>query len=220
MPFWTLLGLFVLWRYYANKSADEGDFTPERQAVYDVAMNLTQNPEKLRVLANAFENAGLVAQAKALRKRASLPNVSKDVQAQRQRAMKAALSSTDPKAVRDLADAFEAEGLGRAAGMLREYATGLAQALEVPPVRVTPPAATPPDEQLQHPEHQVPPTQAGMNMAAPFPPAAVPAPVPPAPHGEGGDFGVGTVIPSQYPHPLAPDTPPEIPDHDVPPIPR
>jgi|ERR1700690_3244155 len=217
MALWLPLGLFILWRYYAHKTND-GDLTPERQAVYSMAMSFEKDPERLNTLSDAFRKAGLYEQARALANRAKLPTLPANVQLARAQALKAALSSTDPTAVRGLALVFESQGAGASAGFLRDYAQGLEQSLSIPPVQLTPsnPPAPHPDDQLQHPEAQAPATQAGQMMQAPVPLAATPAPVPPMPHGEGfgggptdgGDFGVGTVIPSQYPHPTPPPPPP------------
>jgi hypothetical protein len=229
MPIWIPIGLFLVWRYYANKDAQSGDFTPERAAVYAMAMKFAKDPSKLVMLADAFDAAGLPDQARALRKRSKLPSLPANVQAARQQAMRDALSSMDPEHVKKLAKAFEAEGLGQAAAILKDYASGLESAAEIHPVQLTPmnPAATPPDQQLPHPEAQVPPTQAGQNMEAPVPLEATPGPIPPMPHGEMGggsgpsDFGLGTIIPSQYPGPLHPDDPGPVPEHEPPPpIPR
>jgi hypothetical protein len=179
-----------------------------------MAMKFAKDPSKLVVLADAFDAAGLHEQARALRKRSKLPSLPANVQAARQKAMRDALSSMDPDHVKALAKAFEMEGLGSAAAILKDYAAGLESAAEIHPVALTlmNPAAVPPDQQLAHPESQVPPTQAGEMMAAPVPLEATPAPVPPMPHGEGfgsgggpSEFGIGTIIPSQYPHPMGPD---------------
>lgn len=217
MALWLPLGLFILWRYYAHKT-NVGDLTPERQAVYSMAISFEKDPERLNRLADAFKEAGLFEQARALRNRAKLPTVPANVQLARAAALKQALSSTDPVAIRGLALVFESQGAGASAGILRDYAQGLEQALPIPPVQLTPsnPPAQHPEEQLQHPEGQAPATQAGQMMQAPVPLEATAAPVPPMPHGEGfggpppagGDFGVGTVIPSQYPHPTPPPPPP------------
>jgi hypothetical protein len=219
MALWIPVGLFILWRYYVNKAALSGELTPERQAAYTMAMSFARDPDKLRVLADAFDDAGLKEQARSLRKRAALPTLPKNVQEARAKALKAALSSVDVKAIRALADVFESQGMGASASMLRDYAQGLEQAENIHPVQLTPqnPPATPPEEQLPHPEHQVPPTEAGQNMAAPVPMDATPAPVPPMPHGE---FGLGTVIPSTYPAPMQPDVPGPIEEHIPPPIQR
>jgi hypothetical protein len=222
---WLPLGLFILWRYYAHKT-NVGELTPERQAVYSMAMSFEQNPERLTALADAFKSAGLFEQARALRNRAKLPTLPANVQLARAQALKAALSSTDPVAIRGLALVFESQGAGASAGILRDYAQGLEQSLAIPPVQMTPqnPPAPHPQDQQRPPEAQAPATQAGQMMEAPVPLEAIPAPVPPMPdlrsapmpHGEGfggaptasGDFGVGTVIPSQYPHPTPPPPPP------------
>src|SRR6202142_4279559 len=208
MALWLPLGLFILWRYYAHKTND-GDLTPERQAVYSMAMSFEKDPERLNTLSDAFRKAGLYEQARALANRAKLPTLPANVQLARAQALKAALSSTDPTAVRGLALVFRAQGQGLSAGFCVTTRQGSKNPIPNPP-------APHPDDQLQHPEAQAPATQAGQMMQAPVPLAATPAPVPPMPHGEGfgggptdgGDFGVGTVIPSQYPHPTPPPPPP------------
>jgi hypothetical protein len=217
MALWLPLGLFILWRYYAHKT-NVGELTPERQAVYSMAMSFERDPERLNTLANAFKEAGLFEQARALRNRAKLPTLPANVQLARTAALKAALNSTDPASIRGLALVFESQGAGASAGILRDYAQGLEQSLAIPPVQMTPhnPPAPHPDDLQRPPEAQAPATQAGQMMEAPVPLEAIPAPVPPMPHGEGfggpppagGDFGVGTVIPSQYPHPTPPPPPP------------
>jgi hypothetical protein len=229
MPLWIPIGLFLVWRYYANAHANTGDFTPERAAVYAMAMKFAKDPSKLQTLADAFDDAGLHDQARALRKRSKLPSLPANVQAARQKAMREALASTDAEHVKKLAAAFEQEGLGAAAAILKDYASGLESAQDIHPVQLTPhnPAAPPPDQQLRPPEAQAPPTQAGQMTEAPVPLEATPAPVPPMPHGEGfgseggpSEFGIGTIIPSQYPGPLHPDDPGPVPEHEPPPMPR
>jgi hypothetical protein len=207
MALWLPLGLFVLWRYFVHQK-NTGDLTPERQAVYSTAMTFVKDPEKLETLAQAFSDTGLPEQARALRNRSRLPTLPENVKLARAQALKAALSSTDPVAIKALAKVFESQGMGAAAGMLKDYAQGLDQMMNVPPVQLTPanPPAPHPEDQLPHPESQVPPTQAGEHMGAPVPLAATAAPVPPmphegaaSPHGEGfgsgpsdggGDFGL------------------------------
>ena len=206
MGIWLPIALLLLWRYYANKN-NPTDLTPERQAVYSMAMTFTKDPQRLEILAKAFSDAGLTEQAKALRNRSRLPTLPENVKAARAQALKAALSSTDPVAIKALAKVFESQGMGAAANMLKDYAQGLDQMMNVPPVQLTPqnPPAPHPEDQLPHPEAQAPDTQAGQMMEAPVPLAATAAPVPPmphegvpSPHGEGfgsgppdggGDFG-------------------------------
>ena len=43
MALWLPLGLFILWRYYAHKT-NVGDLTPERQAVYSMAISFEKDP--------------------------------------------------------------------------------------------------------------------------------------------------------------------------------
>jgi hypothetical protein len=179
---WILipLGLIVWWRYSVHKH-NTGDLTPERQAAYTLAMTFARDPGKLSVLAQAFDDTGLHEQARALRKRAGLSGLPKHTKEMRQKAFKMAFSSTDSKTVLELAAVFEAEGMGSAAQMLKDYASGLEQSLAIPPVILQVPPETHPNDQLQHPESQAPNTQAGAHMEAPVPPEATSGPVPPVP---------------------------------------
>jgi hypothetical protein len=188
VPF--LIGGFLLWRFFVNKN-NPTVLTPERQAVYSMAMAFQQDPKKLLALADAFDKVGHGEQAKALRKRAALPTLPANVQAARQKAFKNALNSHDPKTIHSLADVFESQGMGRAAGMLRDYAEGLDTADGVRPVKLPPipppepmppPATTPPNAQgMPNPTSQVPPSAVGPLVGPPLPEASHEAPVPPPP---------------------------------------
>ena len=99
--------------------------TPERKIVYDTAMAQVKEPEKLRALADAFEKEGLLAEAEMLRKRAGLRELPADVKEDRKDAFRRGMSSLDPAAVLNLANAFDKEGATGAADALRKYAATL-----------------------------------------------------------------------------------------------
>lgn len=214
----VLVGGFLLWRFFVNKN-NPSVLTPERQAIYNMAMSFTQDPTKLHALATAYEKVGHTTQANALRKRASLPTLPENIKAARQRAFKTALGSSDPDAINSLADVFESEGMGRSAGMLRDYAAGLDAADGVRPVKLppmpqqgatSPPSVTPPNAQgMVNPASQVPPTTVGPLVGPPLPAESHEQAVPPPPN-MNGEFGIGTVIPSQGgpQGPVSPDGPP------------
>lgn len=199
--FWLIpIGLFVWWRYLVNVK-NTGDLTPERQAAYALAMSYSRDPDKILVLAKAFDDSGLHEQARALRKRASLPTLPKNAKAARAKAFKDAFQSTDPKSVLSLAVVFESEGMGAAARILKDYASGLEQSIDIPPVilHTVPPEAHP-NNQMQPPESQAPNTQAGANMEAHVPPEATPGPIPPVPSAVAVPSGPPGAVVDTAPH--------------------
>jgi hypothetical protein len=146
----------IAWRVHTNKK-NPTKLTPERQAIYSAGMTFLKDPTKLNKLADAFAKSGLKGEASALRKRAALPSLPKNLQVARQQALKDGLASKDPVAVNKLADAFEKEGAGSSAVMLRQYANGLATSTSVMPVKVQPEAKQPAAtlEQVQAAKAQV-----------------------------------------------------------------
>jgi hypothetical protein len=99
--------------------------TPERQAVYEVALNEAKDPAKIEALAATFAAEGLTAQARILQKRAELRRLPPEIKAARKEAFRKALSSTNKAAILDLAREYQAQGCGGAARKLYEYAQGL-----------------------------------------------------------------------------------------------
>jgi hypothetical protein len=99
--------------------------TPERKAIYEAALLSLKDPEKLRELAAVFEGEHLEDEAKVLRKRAHIRELPADIQAQRRDAFRMGMSCTDPKKVREFADAFSSEACFSAATNLRLYESGL-----------------------------------------------------------------------------------------------
>ena len=108
----------------------KGEMTPERQSLYNAAMNSTSSPAELRELAESFESEGLKAEAEMLRKRAELRELPKEVRDQRRQAYRQMVCSDDVDAISEMATAFATEGaLGSATG-LRQHAADVRAAHE------------------------------------------------------------------------------------------
>ena len=99
--------------------------TPERQKIFDAAIQSLPDPAKLRALADVFESEGLPKQADLLRKRAKLRELPKDVQQARKQVFIKTMSITDPDKVEEMATVFHGEGCIGAASVLNLYAQGL-----------------------------------------------------------------------------------------------
>lgn len=102
-----------------------GVMTPERQQVYEVAMNEAKDANRIDDVANQFEAQGLHDQAVLLHKRANLRRMPPDVKAARRDAFRKGMSSTNKAGVIALAKSFQNEGASGAAKSLLEYAQGL-----------------------------------------------------------------------------------------------
>jgi len=120
-----LLGL-VAGGYYAKTQADKvppkGELTPERQVIFETALNEVKEPVKLRALAKAFREQGLTKEADILEKRAALRDLPADVKEARRDAYRKGMESRDPIAIDNLAAAFDKEGATGAAAALRKQA--------------------------------------------------------------------------------------------------
>jgi hypothetical protein len=124
------------WVIYSNIKEGSINLNPERAGIHAFAMRFVKDPAKLNKLADAYDREGLSVQAASLRKRAALPSLNPKVQATRQAALKAGLKSTNPVAVEKLATAFDKQGAGASADILKQYAAGLKVQATVPPVPV------------------------------------------------------------------------------------
>jgi len=93
--------------------------TAERIKIYNQAINSKLAPEKLRILADEFEKAGCKEQADHLRARAALREAPPAVKAARKEVYKKALASTNPDAIKAVADAFKKIGADGAASHLK-----------------------------------------------------------------------------------------------------
>lgn len=130
----VVLGLTAAaWK--AKKNRDEeaaainyGVVTPERQVIYETAMNEVLEPEKILKMAEAFDKQGLSNQAKLLRKRAALRTLPKEIKQQRKEIFQKAMEIKDPAkkdAIRKVAAAFHGEGAVGSAEALLRYAESL-----------------------------------------------------------------------------------------------
>jgi len=122
--------------YTAKSKREKAAVSPqtmaERAVIYETALNHCKDSDKLRQMATVFRDQGHVAEADMLIKRALLREAPPEVQAARKEAFKKGLSSTDPAAVRALANAFDGQGATGAAGELREHARALEVSSLVP----------------------------------------------------------------------------------------
>lgn len=125
-----VLGLAGGAAYAVSRKPQQSEMTPDRQIIFETAMNSVADPTKLKALADVFESQGLKEQAELLRKRAALRTMPPDVKEGRREAFQAGMASQNPESIMKLADSFEAEGALGAASALREYAKGLALSQE------------------------------------------------------------------------------------------
>lgn len=115
---------------YTVSRKPKAEMTPDRQVIFQTALESVADPAKLKAMADVFESQGLKEQADLLRKRAALRSMPPDVKEERRAAFQAGMASQNPVAVNRLADAFEAEGALGAASALRDYAKQLSLAQE------------------------------------------------------------------------------------------
>ena len=126
----------------------KGVVTAQRQNIFETAMRDIEDPAKLRQLAATFREQGLPAQADMLEKRAKLRELPEPVKKARRDAFRKAIKSTDPNAVRNVANAFEKQGAMGAAESLRQYAASLPI-----PVTGSPPPEPQPVQAAEPPQH-------------------------------------------------------------------
>lgn len=111
--------------YLVAKSKKSGVMTPQRQVIYNAALEHEKDPANLKTLARAFRSEGLVAQADLLDKRAALRLLPDAVQEARRAVITEALASNDAGYVAAMAGEFDKVGASGAAHSLRQHASGL-----------------------------------------------------------------------------------------------
>ena len=104
----------------AKQSTPEQD--AERRIIYETAINTLKDPDKLRLLAKGFKEAGLEAEATMLYLRADNAEAPPEVKEARTKAFRDAMTSKNVPAILNVANAFESIGSAKAASELREYA--------------------------------------------------------------------------------------------------
>lgn len=118
------------WAYKKQKTTHQyGVLTPDRELIYNRAINNLQDPEKLRKLAEGFKSQGLKPQAEMLEKRAALRDLPREVKKERRTVFKKLMLCEDPKKILEAADVFDSQGATGSALALRERAAHLQQKL-------------------------------------------------------------------------------------------
>lgn len=108
-----------------SKRPEKGVMKQAHQLIFQQAIDEVKDVNKLKALAKAFREQGLIPQADLLEKRARLRELPPEIKAARKDTFRRAMSSSEPKAVRAVANAFEKEGANGAANALRSYADSL-----------------------------------------------------------------------------------------------
>lgn len=110
----------------AALKSSKGGMTPERQVVFEEAMNDWMDPVRIRKLAGTFDEQGLKEPyGDMLRKRAALRELPAETKKARREVFREMMKSTDVPRIEKVADAFFEQGCTGVAGQLREYAKGL-----------------------------------------------------------------------------------------------
>ena len=159
-----LAGLGI-WRHKRKK----GQLTPERKAIFETALRVLEDPDKLRQLADAYDKEGLKAEAILLRKRADLREMPPDVKEGRRDAFRKGMASTNVADIEKLAEIFEKETATGAALALRNHAKAVKAAadalkhdLPAAPHIPTPPSSPVGDHEARHTvQPGLPPKAAG-----------------------------------------------------------
>lgn len=115
--------VLVVTSWYRNRP---GEMTADRERLYQSALSGSmKDADAMRKLADAFERERLRPQAKLLRQRAALRELSDEVKKLRRATFRKALKSTNKQAILELAEAYDREGCTGACDRLREVASGL-----------------------------------------------------------------------------------------------
>jgi hypothetical protein len=137
-----ILGLGYL-AFRRRTESETGKLTPEREEVFNNAMQHLHDPGRMLNLAKEFEKNGLKAQAHLLRKRAEWRARPEAVKAEHEALYQKALASSKPEGVLMVAQAFENMTATAKAGKLREHAAALQAPKPAPEAVQTPePAVT------------------------------------------------------------------------------
>lgn len=138
-----IVGLVGLGTYRALRRPQIVGMTAQRVQIYQAALSTLKDPAKLRVLAQAFEDAGCLAEARILKQRAALRELPKEVRLQRRDIISRAFKSSNIEAVRKVAAAFAEQGAVGAAANLNRYADSLVEQAELLKVFSVPLNTTP-----------------------------------------------------------------------------
>jgi hypothetical protein len=111
--------------YRAFKRPRIVGMTAKRMKIFQSAVVTLKDPEKLRILAQSYEDNGCIAEARVLRQRAALRELPKETKLQRRLVFSRAIRSSNIEGVRKAAAAFAGEGAMGAAANLRRHAESL-----------------------------------------------------------------------------------------------
>ncbi len=143
--------------YIAKLRRDNKPVPPEKAAehavIYDTAINTVKDPDQLRLLGQAFQQAGLTAEAKMLFLRADNAEASPETKAARKEAFHKGMESTDIPGIYALAEAFETQGAPGAALALRQHAIELRQN-DIPKDETSEPVSQPEETDNEQPTEQ------------------------------------------------------------------
>lgn len=130
-------GLFVTWRKAKKRSAPQ--MTPNIQYLFQRLLDSKLTPAKYREAADEFAKQGFTAEATTLRARASYSELPAETKATHKTVIAKALASSNPDAIRDLADHLHTMGAVANAVGLRKHAAAVETANAIAPVKVPTP---------------------------------------------------------------------------------
>lgn len=114
---------FLAWLAFRKQSKTQfGQMTPERDEVFQNAMEFLKDPARMHELANEFQKEGLKFQAVLLRKRADWRARPADVRLAHEEIFARAMASENVKGILDVARAFEEMTATVKAKQLRDHA--------------------------------------------------------------------------------------------------
>ena len=147
-----VVGLVGIGAYRAFRRPQIVGMTALRVQIYQAALSVLKDPAKLRILAQSFEDAGCLAEARILNQRAALRELPKEVRLKRREIISRAFKSSNIEAVRKVAAAFAEQGAIGAAANLNRYADSLVEQAELLKVFSVPSATTVGDEPMNNEE--------------------------------------------------------------------
>jgi hypothetical protein len=125
LPAVVIVGAIVAYKRSRQREEEKAHITPTYKAIYESALLSLKSPTDLRDLGDAYAQMGFEEEATVLHKRARLREQPPEVQAERRKAFRTAMSSRDPDVVLQFADAFADAACFSAAANLRLYRSGL-----------------------------------------------------------------------------------------------
>jgi hypothetical protein len=129
-PLTIAVGLAVWLAFRKHGESQFGVLTPEREEVYNNALEHLQDPLRLAELAREFQTTGLKIQAAMLRKRAEWRARSEPIKQKHEAIFEKAMQSQNIQAILAVAQAFEDMTATAKALRLREHVRVLQQEMQ------------------------------------------------------------------------------------------